>query len=350
MSADTLDIERGVEVEGVGSLTWAASYTSVPLLSEDPDVFGEATVHYAYPNGGSGEHNFVLKLKLGEPFRESGGESFHIWQDPLTGEYELEHNADHIDGEELKTLPWWLIDFLKDLQVQTRAEDVYCFYDDDREDSNLLEMDIDVSYARNLVKDRDTFLQSTAKQISQYSRFEQTMQELEAAYRAQDAAECYRALENIPYGAYIEIDGAAFRLVRATKDEKAMLERSLADQRELALVKSWHAEEIVEGQSSSIDLDDFFPAIRRVFENTEHMGVFSHTHPSHRLHPLPSWGDIVHWRMLMANYPNIENRVVFMSGDEAKAFRFIGFDGHLFGDQTVRFGFSEQIRDMESWK
>ncbi len=340
MAGERLGIDSGVRVEGVGELYWAESYSSyegeflpADTLEEWCEINAPGwVIHYATPNSIGGE--FKVDLKLDEPFRHIGRESVWIQADYLEG-IDIEHNSWTDEGSDQSQLPLWFIDFLRNLQIESESESLQCIYEcDPEENGNPKMLDITVNGAKAVGLGADDYLIDLADKLVQYSRIPSMLPLLEQAYREQDATTCYRLLEAFPYEATITLDGVVFQLARAIPEEVAIMSQSTEEKREVVLLKFFDMVQIIKGQEEAVSIDDFFPELRNLFSPLL-PGYFSHTHPSTDLHPFPSWGDVMWWQVIQSEYPKVENRVVFNGENEAKALRFVEFQGKLFPEVEI---------------
>lgn len=149
---------------------------------------------------------------------------------------------------------------------------------------------------------------------------------LEDAYQTRDVSEVYRILESLPDGVVLDIDKTRFTIAETLGAEDELMEISLAERREVALILSRKGGEVFRGSSLSVGIDDYYPELQRALIDAQEEVIFSHTHWSTDVSPFPSWDDVLWW----IRDPNLENRIVFRCGGQNRAFSFINFYGELF--------------------
>ena len=153
---------------------------------------------------------------------------------------------------------------------------------------------------------------------------------LQEAYDKKDTLSCYKLIEGLPSGSVLDVDRAVFELVEPLPEEETLMQDSLREGRELALIMSAAQKYRITGQDLSISIDDFFPELSWTFKPEDTPGIFTHTHPSREVNPFPSWGDIFYWEIIAERYPNVQNRIVYSGNDGIRAFKFMHFYGTLF--------------------
>jgi hypothetical protein len=167
-------------VEGVGSISWAPGYISSSIDSDNygtRDGYMDAlndpanwTMHHSLPRGESGSETFALQLTLDKPLTtEPIIETVAITSDFIEGTH-IEHAAMDLAGNliEDRKLPTGLIDYLKWLSTDRRAEHVLCVYGDESGEIPL-SIWIEVQSAARQVRNYGDFMVQQAQKLTELS-------------------------------------------------------------------------------------------------------------------------------------------------------------------------------------
>lgn len=151
---------------------------------------------------------------------------------------------------------------------------------------------------------------------------------IEETVRKGNIHESYRLLAGIPDGTVLKVGDLLVEIVPAIDEEKEMMRKSIAERKELALIKTDEETTVIEGDFGSIELD----RIAGILYETVKPNIpaqFSHTHWDTNKHPFPAFseigfGDIPIFELFMNQRPQLECRIVFNSGTDVRSMIYRG--------------------------
>ncbi len=152
--------------------------------------------------------------------------------------------------------------------------------------------------------------------------------ELENAWTKEDVKACYDLLSLIPDRQTFRVGKLLLMLVPPLEEEKAMLEHSNLERRELGVVITEASKVLIKGNSGGIDLDEIAGVLHDT-ASPEKPAIFSHTHWDTSVQPLPGFaeigfGDIHLFNFFIDCFPLLECRVVFNSEGGARSIVYKG--------------------------
>ena len=152
--------------------------------------------------------------------------------------------------------------------------------------------------------------------------------ELESAWQKEEDQSCYDLLALIPDGTNFRVRDLLLEMSSATIDEKELMQRSISEKKEFGFVRRAEERVILSGFEGGIDLDTIAGAVYSV-AHPEKPAIFSHAHWDVKKHPLPGYagigfGDVPLFDFFIAQYPLLECRVSFNTGDSIRSIIYRG--------------------------